>query len=188
MQQDHPHDQQNDNVSSSKESLPPPPIPARPSALLPASPSPRRPQLQSQATTGISRAEVQGHAVGASNGNPQVTVQASSPRSIKTHKQASRASSIYGDRASTTSTIIPSVRDQELESLFDDFIPDHDGREQIQVGVDNPNECLREEETLLFPVNQIFEAEFQREFDDVYTNTNNEGKERLSRRYKETES
>lgn len=188
MQQDHPHDQQNDNVSSSRESLPPPPLPARPSALLPASPIPRRPQLQSQATTGISRAEVQGHAVGASNGNPQVTVQASSPRSIKTYKQASRASSIYGDRASVASTIVPSARDQELESLFDDFIPDHHGRDQIQVGNENPDECLREQEASLFPANKIFEAEFQREFDDVFANTNGEGKEHHSRRNKETES
>ena len=186
MQQSDLHDKQNSNLSSSEET--PPPLPARPSVLLTASPNPRRPQLQSKATTGISRAEVQGHAVGASNGNPQVTVQSSSPRSTKTLKQASRASSVYGDRASITSTINPSVRDPEYESLFDDFLPDHDGKGQIQTEVENLDECLKEQETSLFPDDGEFEAEFQHEFEDVQANTTNEGKEYHSRRNKQAES
>ena len=175
MQQSNTQDDQNGNLSSSEET--PPPLPARPSALLPASPSPRRPQLQSTATTGISRAEVQGHAAGASYGYPQVTVQASSPRSTSTYKQASRASSVYGDRASINSAITSPVRDLEYESLFDDFVQDHDERGQSQLGVEGSNEFLREKVTSLFSNDEVFEVEFQHEFDDVEITTNNEGKE-----------
>lgn len=175
MLQGHSKDNQDvSDLSSSEET--PPPLPARPSALLPASPNPHRPQLQSKATTGIFRAEAQGHAVGASNGNPQITVQTSSPRSSTAcSKQASRASSIHGDSASIASTIRPFVRGPELESLFDDFVPECSERGPAPLGGKSSNEWLREQEISLFPADELFEEEFQREFDDVQVSTKNEG-------------
>ena len=173
-----------DDASSSEGT--PPPLPVRPSALKllekpslavsPARPSPNRPQLQSKATTGISRAEVQSYAGGTNDGTLSLSAQRSSPRSNIAYRQASRAGSLYGDRASI-STIGPSIAGADFEPLFDDFIPDCADGEQAGQGQERSGNWPKEvDEVPLFSVDSVFEAAFRREFDDVQSENFSEGK------------
>ena len=172
-------DDSNGDTTSSEGT--PPPLPARPSALelleKPEIPVPFRPQLQSKATTGVSRAEVQGHAGGANSGTTHISVRSSSPRSNTAYRQASRAESLYGDRASISSTAVLSACGPDFEPLFDDFIPDYAEGKQAKRGPGNTTGGSREnEEVSLFLADRDFEADFKREFNDVRTKTISEGK------------
>ena len=170
----------------------PPPLPVRPNALQLlekstaslslATSSPVRPQLQSKATTSLVLEDVNAqHGVGGTtSGTPQSITVPSSPLGSIATKGASRAGSISGDHTSITSTAAPSYRrGVELESLFDDFLPEQAHITQVNLETHFSREGSGQDRQPLFLIDKGFKTSFLQEFGEVQADSINEGMENL---------